>query len=60
MPGINATIENFEALATILAREIANHLGVDCGDAQFEGVAFAGTCAPFYPKKKGTALPAAI
>lgn len=60
MPGIELTIANFEHLATVLARELAAHLGVEAGDAHFEGVAFAGTCAGFFPKAPGQPCPAPL
>ena len=46
-----------ETVATNLARAVAYRLGIECGEASFEGVAFAGTCVPFYPKAPDQALP---
>lgn len=51
---------SIEAIASSLATEIARELDIDCGKATFEGTAFAGTCAPFYPKIAGQECPAPI
>ena len=46
-----------EALATGMALEVAQHLGIRAGVGTFEGVAFAGTCVPFYPICPNQPLP---
>ncbi len=42
--------DRLESLASEMAGALAASLGVNCGDASFEGLAFAGTCAPFQPR----------
>lgn len=46
-----------EHVGTEMAEAIANDLGVECGVASFEGTAFAGTCAPFWPSYEGQEEP---
>lgn len=60
MPGAEKFVAAVEGLANDLAQELAEHLGVDCGAATFEGVAFAGTCAPFYAKTPDQVCPEAL
>lgn len=51
--GIEADfITRIEAIADEMANAIcAANLGLTCGKASFQGVAFAGTCVPFYGDK---------
>lgn len=49
--------KRLEALATEMAQFIGHHFDCEYGDATFEGTAFAGTCAPFNPKRVGQELP---
>ena len=60
MPFAEDTIRTFEFLATGLATDLAKHLGVECGRATFEGLAFAGTCAPFYARTIDQPCPPAL
>jgi len=46
-----------EALGTEMAKTIAAELQVVAAEATFEGVAFAGTCARFFPAFKGQPCP---
>lgn len=49
-----------EGLATGMAWDLANQLGIKAGPATFEGVAFAGTCACFFAASEGQEIPDAI
>jgi hypothetical protein len=49
-----------EAIGTIMADTIAAALGVTAGAATFEGIAFAGTCAPFRPAFPGQPRPSPL
>ncbi len=49
-----------EAIGSTMAAAIADKLGVIAGDAAAEGVAFAGTCAPFNPAFKEQLCPDAL
>jgi len=49
--------EMVEKTSSILAKEVAKILNCQCGEATFEGVVFAGTCAPFYPAFDGQECP---
>jgi hypothetical protein len=53
-PGFKAVIE---ATGTAIAETLATALGVKAGHATFEGVDFAGTCAPFRPAFEGQPAP---
>ena len=57
VPNACDLIARYEALATEMAQALAVHIGVSCGVASFEGLAFAGTCAPFHPAFAGQPLP---
>lgn len=57
VPGGLEMIREVEAIAARMANAIAAHLGITCGDASFQGTAFAGTCVPFFPAFEGQPLP---
>ena len=46
-----------EAVGTVMAETIAGELHVISSVATFEGAAFAGTCARFFPAFKGQPCP---
>jgi hypothetical protein len=49
-----------EETGTTMAAIIAERLDIESGRATFEGTAFAGTCAPFWPKHDGQECPAPL
>lgn len=49
--------EQVEAAANRASAIIANHFDCNCGEASFEGIAFAGTCVLFRPKYAGQDCP---
>lgn len=53
-------IKMVEEAVNLAAWDLAEHLGVKCGAGDFQGVAFAGLCVPFYPASEGQALPDAL
>lgn len=53
-------VRSIEAVATALAKYIAESLEIECGDATYEGAAFAGTCAVFSPASEGQEMPAEL
>lgn len=53
-------IEFVEAAVNLAAWDLAEHLGVKCGVGDFQGVAFAGLCVPFYPGSDGQPIPEAL
>jgi hypothetical protein len=59
IPGIDTAplIREVEALADKLADAICAATGTTHGTASFQGVAFAGTCVPFFPAYRGQPLP---
>lgn len=46
-----------EGIGTDMAEFIANRLNADFDPAVSEGIAFAGTCANFYPKSEAQPIP---
>lgn len=54
MPGADTWTENFEQWSTLLARDLARHMGVVAGDATFS---LSLMCAPFSPKQPGQPCP---
>lgn len=52
-----AFIAELEALTWRAATALATKTGTVCGEASFEGVAFAGTCVPFFQAAEGQPLP---
>lgn len=59
-PDFIAHKQLIEAAATRLADDLAKRLGVNNGPATFEGLGFAGTCAPFWPKSAEQPCPEVI
>lgn len=57
VPHAEERISELETLVSRMAVSLAAHLGITCGAATFEGTAFAGTCAPFFPAVEGQPLP---
>lgn len=49
-----------ETLGCMLAADVAKALRVTAGPATFQGTAFAGTCAPFFPAFEGQSVPALL
>lgn len=49
-----------EATASAMATAIAQVLDCNAGEATFQGVAMAGTCAPFRPRTAGQPVPPAF
>lgn len=49
-----------EALATKMAQVIAQELDCTTDEATHQGMAFAGLCAPFRPKRRDQEFPAAL
>lgn len=49
-----------EALADRLSAAIATACNITAEPASFQGLAFAGTCVPFYPKFDGQEVPEMI
>lgn len=49
-----------ESVGNMMAQCIAATFDIECGPATFEGVAFAGTCCPFYQKYPGQKTPEAL
>jgi hypothetical protein len=49
--------EAIEAIGSLMAIDIARALHVTTGPATFQGVALAGTCAPFEPSHSGQVCP---
>lgn len=49
-----------EMAATALARALAKHYGISTTFADFQGKAFAGTCAPFWGRYDGQPCPEPI
>lgn len=52
--------EKAEELANELADVVAEELNIAHGPGEFEGMAFAGLCVPFYAKEEGQEIPDAI
>lgn len=57
LPDADMWAGQLEAIGSTMAAGIADKLGVIAGDATAEGVAFAGTCAPFNPAFEGQPCP---
>lgn len=57
LPNYVALRSGVEAIGTKMAEAIATQLEVESGTATFEGLAFAGTCAPFYARDKDQPCP---
>lgn len=53
-------LAQLEALASCMASDLGQALGINAGRATFEGTGFAGTAAPFRPAHPGQPLPDAI
>jgi hypothetical protein len=49
-----------EQLASTMAETLADALDINCGEATYQGTAFAGTCAPFWPKRADQPVPECI
>jgi hypothetical protein len=49
-----------EGAVNCAAWDLAQHLGVKCGVGDFQGVAYAGLCVPFYQASEGQEMPDAI
>lgn len=60
LPDADMWAGQLEAIGSTMAAAIADKLGVIAGDASPEGVAFAGTCAPFNPAFEGQPCPDAL
>lgn len=60
LPEYDAFVMKFELLATELAEALAKHLNIRTIGADWEGKAFAGLCAAFYPKTKKQPCPEVI
>jgi hypothetical protein len=60
LPQADAWAGELETIGSTMAAAIADKLGVVAGDATAEGVAFAGTCAPFNPAFEGQPCPDAL
>jgi hypothetical protein len=59
-PSAAALQITLEGLGSAMAQLIAKELDVHAGPATFQGVAFAGTCAPFTPHFAGQPCPKAL
>lgn len=57
LPNYGELRSEVEAVGTKMAAAIAAQLDVESGAATFEGLAFAGTCAPFYARDKDQPCP---
>ncbi|WP_262267102.1 MULTISPECIES: hypothetical protein [Microvirga] len=60
LPQADIWAGELETIGSTMAAAIADKLGVIAGDASAEGVAFAGTCAPFNPAFEGQPCPDAL
>ena len=60
MPYLRMHVNQVEEAANSLARALAAHLNINVGTADWQGEAFGGTCAPFYPKFDGQPCPEEI
>ena len=60
LPEADVWAGQLEAIGSTMAACIADKLGVIAGDASAEGVAFAGTCAPFNPAFDDQPCPEAL
>lgn len=60
LPDASEYVSAIEEVGSRMAAAIANRLNVEAGDATFEGLGFAGTCAPFYARHKGQRCPVAL
>lgn len=49
-----------EAIGTVMAQALAERLAVRAGSATFQGLALAGTCAPFRPAFPGQPCPSPL
>lgn len=59
MPAVNAHTESVEAAASLLAAQLAQHLGIAFETARYEK-GFGGLCACFGPAKEGQPCPEVI
>lgn len=55
--GTEELTQRFEAVVQEMAEKLASHLGIECGEASAQGIAFAGTCVAFLPVEPGQPLP---
>lgn len=51
-------VSAIEEATLAAAKALAEHLGIMAGDTTFDGMAFAGTCTPFFAIYRGQPLPA--
>lgn len=60
LPDADMWAGQLESIGSTMAAAIADKLGVIAGDASAEGLAFAGTCAPFNPAFERQPCPDAL
>lgn len=57
LAGHDEIVNEFEKVGTKLAKRIAGHLNVECGEAHNDSSEFGGTLVAFFPRYEGQECP---